>query len=111
MAAYFTNSGGGGALPPPQAAVISVTSSYSIQPTDYYIGCNGAGISLTLPVGSSVIVGKTFVIKDESGQASANRIIINVSGSNTIEGSSSVSININYMSLSILWTGAKWSVI
>lgn len=40
--------------------------------TDYYIGCNGTGITVTLPLGATVPIGKVYVIKDESGLATSN---------------------------------------
>ena len=108
MAAYFTRTGGSPIVPP--SSVKSVTSgTYQIVPSDFYIGCNGVGITVTLPLGSSVNPGQSFVIKDESGNARVNTI--QVTGSNTIDGSSSVTLNQNYISLTFLWTGALWSIV
>lgn len=61
------------------------TSSYTAQNTEYYLGVNYNGaVSLTLPQGTN---GKTFVIKDEGGNASStNTITINPHTDDTIEG-------------------------
>lgn len=107
MAAYFTRTGGSPVFIPSPVKLIS--SNYSVQNTDFYIGCNGVGITVTLPIGSSVNPGQSFVIKDESGNARVNTI--QVTGSNTIDGSSSVTLNQNYISLTFLWTGALWSIV
>lgn len=90
--------------------VTGVSSSYAIKSTDYYIGVNGTGVTVTLP--SGVIAGKTYVIKDESGQITANSAYrITVTGGGLIDGSSSIVMTQSYMSLSLLWTGTFWSII
>jgi len=92
----------------PSAVVTGRSTSYTIQPSDYYIGVNGVGVVITLPEGSSIVLGKQVVIKDESGH---NITITTVDGS-TIDGSSSVTISQNFASLTLLWTGASlWSII
>lgn len=110
----FTRSGG--AAPPWYSAmpVIQVTSSYAAQVTDYYIGVNGTGITVTLPLGSTTYAGKTYVIKDESGLASLNssyRFNVQASGGNTIDGSPSLTATIGYIALTFLWTGVAWSIV
>lgn len=94
--------------------VIQVTSSYSAQVTDYYIGVNGTNVTVTLPTGNTTYVGKTYVIKDESGLVTPNsayRFTVATSGSNTIDGSSSVTVTVSYTALTVLWTGSFWSII
>ena len=110
----FTRSGG---APPPwytAMPVVQVTTSYSAQVTDYYIGVNGTGVTVTLPLGSSTYAGKTYVIKDESGLASLNssyRFNVAASGSDTIDGSASLTATIGYIALTFLWTGTFWSIV
>ena len=110
----FTRSGG---TPPPwytSMPVIQVTSNYSAQVTDYYIGVNGTNVTVTLPLGSTTYAGKTYVIKDESGLVTPNssyRFTVATSGSNTIDGSSSVTVTTSYTALTFLWTGSFWSII
>jgi len=105
----FTRSGG---APPPwytAMPVVQVTTSYSAQVTDYYIGVNGTGVTVTLPLGSSTYAGKTYVIKDESGSALTNNITIAASDGNTIDGTSTKIIKENYSSLQVIWNGSAWS--
>lgn len=110
----FTRSGG---TPPPwytAMPVVQVTANYSAQVMDYYIGVNGTGITVTLPLGSSTYVGKTYVIKDESGLVTPNsayRFNIATSGSNTIDGSSSLTVTVSYTAVTVIWTGSFWSII
>jgi hypothetical protein len=94
--------------------VVRVTSSYSAQVTDYYVGVNGTGVIVTLPLGSTTYVGKTFVVKDESGLVTPNssyRFSVEATSPNTIDGSSSVTVTVSYTALTFLWTGTFWSII
>ena len=110
----FTRSGG---TPPPwytPVPVVQVTSSYAAQGADYYIGVNGTGITVTLPLGSSTYLGKTYVVKDESGKITPNsayRFNIATSGSNTIDGSASITVTQSYTALTVMWVGTFWSII
>ena len=95
-------------------AVKKVTSSYSVQLGDYYIGVNGTGVVITLPLGSSVTTGKTYVIKDESGLVTPNsvyRFTIQGSGSDLIDASTSITVTVSFISLTFLWNGTSWSII
>jgi hypothetical protein len=95
---------------PVSSSVQPVTSgTYVVLATDYYIGCNGTGIIIQLPSGANT--GKQYVIKDESGNALINPVTILPAGTDLIDNSTSVSLFTNYMSLTLLWTGSRWSVI
>jgi hypothetical protein len=91
------------------------SSTYNVLTTDQYVGstrsATGTG-TITLPLGSSVPVGRQYVIKDEGGQSGSylRRITVAASGSDTIDGSATRSITSNYGSLTVLWTGTRWSV-
>lgn len=94
-------------------ATITVTSaSYTIQPTDYYIGVNFPGaVTITLP--SNVDSGTCYVVKDELGQASngANRYIAIVpSGSDTIDGKDKATIAYDYGSLTLIYKNG-WRIV
>jgi len=111
----FTRSGG---TPPPWYGVnpiqTGISSNYTAQPYDYYIGVNGTNVTVTLPLGSSVVAGKTYVIKDESGLISSNtayRVTIATSGGNLIDGSASITVTQSFTALTVFWTGTFWSII
>lgn len=116
MAAYFSRTGSASApTVPTLVPVQEVTSgNYYVQLTDYYIGCNGTGITVTLPLGSTVPTGKVYVIKDESGLITNNasyRFTVATSDSNKIDGSSSLTVITSYTGLDVIWTGSTWSII
>ena len=91
-------------------------SIYSLLATDQYFGTihsNTGATTVTLPLGSSVAVGRQYVIKDEGGHAGngSRRITVTASGSDTIDGGTTRAITSNYGALTTMWTGTRWSVI
>ena len=94
----------------------NIGATYNVTLTDQYVGttrsATGTG-TITLPLGSTVPVGRQYIIKDEGGSSgsSSSRITVATSGGNTIDGSSTRGITSNYGSLTVLWTGTIWSVI
>jgi len=91
-----------------------ISSNYAALATDYYIGVNGTNVTITLPVGTSVVQGKTYVIKDESGLITSNtayRVTIATSGGNLIDGSASITVTQSFTALTVFWTGSFWSII
>ena len=127
---YFSNSVGIGAINPQYkldvsgdlrvtgniigttivSVITGLTSNYTANVGDYYIGVNGAR-KVTLPLGSSISVGKSYVVKDEAGNASATSVLLQASGSDVIDGNSNVVMALNNISLTTLWTGTRWSLI
>ncbi len=86
-------------------------SSYTIDTSepDYFILCNRSGaIILTLPTPTA---GRSLVIKDISGAAHINNITINPHVAETIDGSSSFVLNLDYGSIGIQSDGTNWWVI
>lgn len=107
----FTRSGGGSVQWPSLVPIVTGrATSYVVLPTDYYVGVNGQGVTVTLPSGA--VAGKTYLIKDESGLITANSSYrITITGGGLIDGSASIVMTQSYMSLSLLWTGEFWSII
>jgi hypothetical protein len=88
-------------------------TSYAVTPTDYYIGVNGTGITVTLPLGSTLLTGKTYVVKDESGLAGTfvgYRVTMAASFPDLIDGQDSVILALNYGAVNFIWTGSFWSI-
>ena len=110
----FTRSAG---TPPPWYGVnpiqTGISGNYTAQPYDYYIGVNGTNVTITLPLGSSVIQGKTYVIKDESGLISTNglyKVTVTRFGSDLIDSQTSFIIALNYGAVNVIWTGSQWRI-
>lgn len=69
-------------------------SPYTLAPSDYLIGCNhNSSITVNIPALSSVITGKIYMIKDESGAASINSISLVCPEGESIDGSAEITIN------------------
>lgn len=93
-------------LTPPQVYTSTPVNLTSL--SSYYVGINVASaVTVNLPVGYT---GQVFVIKDESGSASINNISIIPNGSQTIDSDSSVLINSDYGSISLLFNVNKWII-
>jgi len=87
----------------------SITSIYTASLTDYYIGVDSTGstISLRLPDASTMFSGQTYVVKDEGGAANTNAITILASGSQTIDGQNQVLLQSPYAALSLYSNGVS----
>jgi hypothetical protein len=94
----------------------NTSSTYFLSTTEQYFGTTrsstGSG-TVWLPLGSTVPVGRQYIIKDEGGSSGNyfRRITVSASGSDIIDGSPTRSITSNYGALTVLWTGTIWSVI
>jgi hypothetical protein len=83
-----------------------ISSHYTIENSDYYVGCNHtASVTVTLPTAASLASGQTFTIKDESGQASAYNIMISRQGSDTIDGQENIVIESPYGAINLYSNG------
>ena len=91
---------------------------------EYAIGVttSTSAITINLPTddptsdGAAKIVGRSYYIFDLSGNAFNKNITVNAGGSGTIEGASSLTINGNYDSITLLCiaasaSAATWKVI
>jgi len=123
---YYTNGSGssvqltdGGApVSVPASAssfeVTLVTSDVVITNSDsfvYLIVDTSTTRSITLPLASGVSAGRIYIIKDQSGNAEANNITVNIQGTDTIDGQSSYVINSNNASITLVGDGAvNWYV-
>jgi hypothetical protein len=100
---------GGDTLP---NAIQVTTATHTVKLTDYYIGVNYDGVAtITLP--ASAPTGKTFVVKDESGNAGKGfyrRIVVVGSGSDKIDNEDSAAINIDNGSLQFIYRNG-WRII
>ena len=95
------------------SSTTTVTSStYTVTENDYYIGVNYSGkVTITLP--TNVNQGTTYVIKDESGEASKgnNRhIYIYPSGSDLIDNENYAVLAYDYGSLTFVYRNG-WRVV
>jgi len=86
---------------------IVATTPYTAISDDYYLGIDVASASsIVLPIS---IDGKTYIIKDVSGNASDNPIT--VTANTTIDNASSYVIDSDYGSITLVFNGIEWSIV
>lgn len=86
--------------------VTAATYTIDTSEADSFILCNRSGvITLTLPVPT---IGRYLVVKDISGTAASNNITISPHAAETIDGTSSFVLNVNYGSVGIVCDGTSW---
>ena len=84
---------------------------YTATPSDYFIGVNvGGQATVTLPVGTP---GKTYTIKDMSGNANTTTNLITISATNPdlIDGSTFDVIDTPYETVSVIYIGGMWNLV
>tara|TARA_R110002110_G_scaffold43887_2_gene135865 strand:- start:447 stop:740 length:294 start_codon:yes stop_codon:yes gene_type:complete len=79
---------------------------------DRVIGVNtSAAVTVSLPSANSVRKGFILTIKDIQGSAFTNNITIARGSTDTIDGQTSLAINVNFASVSLVSSGAtKWHI-
>jgi len=90
---------------------IVTTTPYAVQDTDEVIFVNvPSGSSIVLP---TVAVGKYtgYYIKDFSGNAKLNPIIITATSGATINGVSFAILNVDYSHIQVIWDGSNWQTL
>lgn len=87
--------------------VVSKTTTYTATVNDYVILCNanGGGFTVTLPQASGSTGQMLLVKKTDS---SANTVIVDGNGSETIDGNLTHSLSVQYGFLSIICDGSTW---
>lgn len=88
-------------------------TDYTIDVIDYYVGVSDTTSprAISLPPAASAENGRVYIIKDESGGAGTNNIIINPDGSELIDGVATKSISTNYGAMTVICDGSQWFVI
>ena len=91
---------------------VLVSSTYTILSTDYLVGVNTSTstCSITLPSVSTTTAGRTLVIKDETGNATANPIHISASSGEAIDGLSVFTIDSDHGAITLYCTSTGWHV-
>jgi hypothetical protein len=83
------------------------TNTYSATAEEYFLGVIAdGGCTVTLPSGT---VGKIFIIKDSIGDATANPITVQGTGS-TIDGEPTYVLDSDWASIGLIYNGIEWNV-
>jgi hypothetical protein len=90
---------------------VVTTTPYNVLDTDEVVFVNvPSHSSVVLP---NITPGKFtgFYIKDSSGNASLNPIIITATGGALINGVSFAILNVNYSQIQLVWDGVDWQTL
>lgn len=96
------------------ATTIVTTTPYNIANNDTVVFINRplATSSVVLPsTGSNDGNGRSFYIKDFSGNAGTYPITVTSAGGKTIDGGSFALINGGYASIQVIYDGTNWKII
>jgi hypothetical protein len=90
--------------------VSSKTSAYTVTATDGLVKCDATSAAFTVTLPTAVgITGKIYIIKKVD--ASANAITIDGDGSETIDGSATVSLSAQWNKYVLMSDGSNWMVL
>jgi len=91
---------------------ILITSSYTVQADDYFIGVdtNYTGIVITLPPLSSTANGRILHIKDEKGFADIRLVTISASSGNFVDDVTHVVIDVDHGAVSLYKSSTGWNL-
>lgn len=85
-------------------------SPYTVLSTDYFIGCDSSGGTITINLIASPSSGMVVQIKDATGQAGTHSITINGNGNN-IDGAASITLDQNYANVGVIFNGSQWNLL
>jgi len=89
---------------------VSVSTSYTASAGNYIIGVSAVPTSILFNA-TDFSGGQTLIVKDESGQASsATSVILNPSGSQTIDGAPAIHLESPYGSVFLYTDGSDWFI-
>lgn len=87
------------------------TSPYVVLSTDGFISVDSSGGAITIQLPNAPATGRTFTIKDQTGNAASNNIsVTTVGGAVTIDGLTTYTINANYQSINVVFNGTSYMV-
>ena len=88
---------------------VAKSANYTMLVTDVIVGVDtsGGAVTITLPLASNAD-NRMYYIVDEGGAAGTNNITVNRSGSDTISGAPTLSINTHYGRIVFYSNGSNW---
>ncbi len=94
----------------PDIAVVSKSGAYTLTGSDCLVLCDATGgaFTITLPAKSG-IDGRMYIIKKTD--SSANAIIVDGNGAETIDGGATASITVQYESITIICGSSEWHIV
>ena len=83
-----------------------MTSTVTSSAEDFYIGVSASGpVIIQMLDANTLSSGQTYIIKDEAGNANVHNITVKASGSQTIDGQSSIVLESPIASINLYSNG------
>lgn len=93
-----------------QTRVVTASGAVTVATTDFVVIVNKAtGAPTTVNLPSSPTTGTVFVVKDGKGDAATNNITVTPAAGN-IDGASTLTMNVGYESVNLVYNGTQWNV-
>ncbi len=89
-------------------AFLSTSGNYTITNLNEYIAVNAASAALTINLPSAVTVGSGYIIRIKKVDSTMNSVIVTPNGAQTIEGSSSFVLMMQYSMISLISDASNW---
>lgn len=107
----FSGSGGGGSGTLTLNYITTGSSTYVVQPTDTYIGCQTNITAITVQLPDAPVTGRIYIVSDIFGAAIINSITVTtVSGGVLIDGANTYVMNSAYQAAQFLFNGTKYLI-
>jgi hypothetical protein len=85
---------------------------YDVLVADYNVGVDSSGGLVTVRLIDAPVAGSIWVIKDATGTANTNNITVtSVAGATTIDGALTYTMNVDYQSIMVQFTGTEYLII
>ena len=97
----FATSGSGHTL-----NLVQKSAAYTITTSDYYVECTANTFTLTMPTAVG-ISGQAFVVKNSG----TGTITVDGDGSETIDGSTTIELDTQYQSVTLVSNGSNWIIV
>ena len=97
--------------PTAYTSVNHAASPYTALSTDNFISCDTSTGTITIKLPNAPVSSKVYTIKDRAGNAATSNITITtVGGIDTIDGSTTYTINTNFEAINVIFNGTNYEV-
>lgn len=87
------------------------TSPYVVLSTDYFLAVDCSGMAITIQLPNAPSTGRSIVVKDSTGSCATNNITVTtVGGAVNIDGATTYVMNVNYMSINVIFDASVYEV-
>jgi len=88
----------------------SITSDYTVAAGDFLlpVDASSAAVTITLPLAAQSL-GRTLIVKKTD--SSGNAVTLDGNGSETIDGSTTAVVSVQYVALMVMCDGTEWWIV